>query len=317
MLQEKIAIEIVEIETDVHSEDEGSSLKTYGKVKIHSKPLITEYKMILSESRVEYKSVINYTLTIIENRLQKLFRKYIKITQKQRTYRDLLNSIHSILDFCFFIYSVAPRVNTTIKLCRTLKLIIDFARSSDIKKDDMHQVFKRVSESITFIIYKYETKSHTQVETLYLLTVMSELGKDYWLDQSTLVSYLGGEFKSKNKVTFSNKLNYFSLTVILFYIKNKKRYTLVKEAVKELILDKLKRNKDSLDKNTECLLLLLDCISCPFLVSDFKKKLLRIYGIRKHNLLDEIVEYENHWFTKWTNFEFGKELDAKQSVEVY
>lgn len=288
-----------------------------GTLKVESKPLITAYKTILAESGADYKSVINYTLTIIERKVVKIFKTYPSVKESQNLYRDLLKSIHSVVEFCFFIYSVAPRVNTTIKLSRVLKVIIDFSRSKAITIDDMHQIFKRISDNISFIIGKYETNNHTQVETLYLLTVMSEMGKDYWMPERSLLNYFGGTYKSQKNAYFGRDLNYFSITVLLFYIKDKQRYGRIKTALKNLILLKLKSNKDSLTKNTECLLLTLDCIACPYLDEVFKRKILRLYEIRKKSQQDEIISHKSSWFTKWTDFEFGLELDAKQSDEVY
>ncbi|WP_273427143.1 antiviral reverse transcriptase Drt3b [Marinobacter sp.] len=313
LLSEKFNFELEELE---ETDEDGKNILS-GKINIRSKPLITQYKTILAESGAEYKSVINYTLSIIERNLTKIFKKYEKAKYTPGSYRGLLKSIHSTIDFCFFIYSVAPRANTTVKLSRVLKVVIDFSRTSHVTADDMHQVFKRISDNVSFIIGKYETSIHTQVETLYLLTVMAQLGKDYWIDEPTLLKYFGGIYKSKKTAFFKNHLNYFSITVLLFYVKDKKRYEKLKDALKAFILSKIKENKESLLKNTECLLLTLDCISCPYLDQAFKKKILRLYGINKKTLQEEIIDCRENWFTKWTNFEFGRELDAKQSEEVY
>lgn len=313
LLSDKVSIELEELE----EADENGNRVFSGNVNIQSKSLITQYKTILSESGAEYKSVINYTLAIIERSLAKIFRKYERVKVTPNSYRGLLKSIHSVIDFCFFIYSVAPRANTTVKLSRVLKVVIDFARTSHVTPDDMHQIFKRISDNVSFIINKYETSSHTQVETLYLLTVMAQLGKDYWIDEPSLLKYFGGKYKSRKTAYFDNRLNYFSITVLLFYVKDKKRYEKLKEALKRFILKKIRDNKESLSKDTECLLLALDCISCPYLDEDFKKKILRLYEVKKQALQEEIIKCRHNWFTKWTDFEFGRELDAKQSEEVY
>jgi hypothetical protein len=31
----------------------------------------------------------------------------------------------------------------------------------------------------------------------------------------------------------------------------------------------------------------------------------------------DIIGREENWFTRWTDFDFGDELDAKRSLEVY
>ncbi len=181
----------------------------------------------------------------------------------------------------------------------------------------MHQIFKNISDQISFIISKYETSNYTQVETLYLLTIITELGKDYWIDELTIVKYFGGSYNRNKTIIFDSELNYFAITVLLFYMRDKKRYLRIRDALKLLIIKKLKLKKDFLDKDTECILLLLDCISCPYLDDKFKKRILRIYGIKSNQTLDKILQLNTNWFTKWKDFEFGKELDAKQSQEVY
>lgn len=314
-LNDKIKLELIESEvTDTTQEPILTA-----KINIISKTLITDFKMIIAESGAEYKSVINYTLTIIESGLKAILTKYDKATYCQNSYRYLLSSIHSCIEFCFFIYTVAPRVNTTIKLSRILKLIIDFCRSDLIKFNDMHQVFTLISENIHFVIEKYESKTYTQVETLYLLTVMSELGKDYWLEENLLIKYFGGtaqKDKSDGSL-FQTNLNYFSLMAIVFYTKNKIRYHKIRNAVKVTIIKKIRLSKPVLRNDTESFLLLMDSLACPYFNRYFKMYILKLYGVKSISLRKKIIAQDNQWFTKWNKFEFGKELDAKQSDNVY
>ncbi len=311
LLNDKLEIKLVKMEEVKDGESELTP-----KINIKSKPLITEFKTILSESGAEYKSVINYTLTIVEDKLKTIFKNYAKASVDGRGYRSFLSSIHACIDFCFFIYTVAPRVNTTIKLSRTLKVIIDYSRSDNVEFDDMHQIFKLISDNIIFVIEKYESKAYTQVETLYLLTVLSELGKDYWLNETTLISYFGGKY-SDGVLSFDSNLNYFSLVAVLFYVKDKVRYKSIKKAIKKSIVLKIRRNINSLAKDTECFLLLMDCLACPFVESNFKHYLLKLFGFNSPSDRRMIIQDSSLWFTKWEDFEFGKELDAKQSDSVY
>jgi hypothetical protein len=313
LLNDKLKIDLEisdELETD------GSQIKT-GKIFIHGKTLITSFKSILKESGAEYKSVTNYTLTIVESKLKSIFKGYGEVKFDYKTHKNLLSSIDSCIEFCFFIYSVAPRANTTIKLSRVLKEIIEFCKSRLVNQDEMHHVFKSITDNVTFVIGKYETQNYTQVETLYLLTVISELGKDYWLTQETLVKYFGGKYQTEKTIVFNENLNYFSLTVILFYMKNKKRYFRAKRAIKKLIKSKLTTPNVSIHKDTETFLLFMDCISCPFLEDNFKRTLLNHFGISQRKLQNEVIALRENWFTKWKDFSFAEELDSKQSEEVY
>lgn len=314
LLNEKIKIDIENKEDEL--DQDGKPLK-YGHVGIHAKTLIISFKAILAESGAEYKSVINYTLTIVDSKIKSIFKKYLEVQYDYKTHLDLLSSIEACVEFAFFIYTVAPKVNTTIKLSRVLRSIIDFCKRKPIKIDEMHHIFKCISDNISFVIEKYETKNYTQVETLYLLTVLSELGKDYWLPESSIVKYFGGKYKSERTITFDNKLNYFSITVILFYMRDKTRYDRARKAIKKTIKEKLMSPDVSLKKDTELFLLLLDCISCPYLEVGFKRDLLKYFGISKKRLQDELINLRENWFTKWVDFSFSDELDSKQSDEVY
>lgn len=314
LLNDKISIEL-EV-SEEHVDDNGEPLKK-ARVYIYGKSLITSFKAILSDSGAEYKSVTNYSLTILESKLKGVFKNYKEASFDYKAHQDLLLSINSCIEFCFFIYNVSPRANTTIKLSRVLKQIIEFCKTPLVDTDEMHQVFKSISDNISFVISKYETQNYTQVETLYLLTVLSELGKDYWLSEDSLVKYFGGEYKSERTIAFNDSLNFFSITVILFYMKNKKRYSRVRRAIKKVIKSKLTSPSTSIQKDTEAFLLFMDCISCPYLEDNFKRTLLKHFGISRKKLQGEIIALRDNWFTKWKDFSFAEELDSKQSDEVY
>lgn len=306
----------MDISDDKSTDQSATPAQISGTVNIKSSSLITDFKTIIKESDVKYKDIVNYSLSIVEKKTLKLIKDYRRIDNQENIYRSLLYSINSIIDFCFFIYSVSPKVNSTIKITRVLYSLIVFSRSSYVSFDDMHQVFKRIFDHIYFVINKYETNGFTQVETLYLLTVLSELGKNYWLEQGILASYFGVKRLKDDSFTFGNDLNYFSITVLFFYMKSKTRYDSLRKALTNFSISKLRRTKHSLDKNAEALLLALDLIACPYIDQTDKNELLDLFGVdpSKHAGL---IQLRKNWFTKWEGFDFGKELDAKVSVEVY
>ncbi|WP_345875987.1 antiviral reverse transcriptase Drt3b [Shewanella algae] len=314
LLDQKLMLNIEDVEDAL---DLSADKKKVGRIKIHGKSLITLFKSILAESGAEYKSVINYTFTIIESKIKDILDKYCTLDYSYNLKKSLISSIESVVEFCFFIYNVAPRVNTSIKLCRVLKLVVEFCKSKQVNQDEMHHLFKLIFDNLSFVIEKYDSKNYTQVETLYLLTVMSELGRDYRLSELELIRYFGGSYSTPRTIQFDHDLNYFSITVILFYIGNKKRYERVRKAVKRQIKAKLLSPNTHKTKDSEAFLLLMDCISCPYLEVGFKKSLLSHYGISNSRLQSEVVALKDNWFTKWKDFSFAEELDSKQSDEVY
>lgn len=146
---------------------------------------------------------------------------------------------------------------------------------------------------------------------------LAELGNDYWLDVSALSDYIGIEENDAGIFNSQKTFNYFSLTVFLFYMKNKVRYFDLKKFIESKIQEKFDCNKKTIWNDAELILLLMDSLTCPYVSTDLKERLLNIYGITDKELQKEVINKRQQWFTSWKSFDFRKELDAKRSKEVY
>lgn len=282
---------------------------------INSNKLITRFKTIIKESKAGYKDLQNYSLAILERKSSKITRDFRKLNQNEKKNGEqAVRAILNLLDFSFFIYSVSPGVNTTIRFCRIIKTYSNFLKESGVNNDLRHLVFRNIYDKILLILKKNKSTAHTQVETLYLLVTLSELGKHYWLEEDILCSY----FRiSKKRGEKPPSLNYFSLTVILFYIRREKRYNWLRNFIEKELRRKFNQEITFLRKDTELTLLLFDMLACPHIELRTKKALLRRYGIRSTKIQKNIIEKRDYWFTRWTDFNLAKELDAKKSREVY
>ena len=225
-----------------------------------------------------------------------------------------------------FLYAVSPRVNTTIKVSSILSKIIKFIKQKtengrkNFDKDQRDAVFKKIFDEISFILSKNKLKKYTQIESLYLLVILQTLGRSYKLDQQQLFDYFS-VIDIGNKKGFKYPLEYWSITVLLFYIKNLKRYKDLREILQLEIIKKL-NSHDDIKKNAEATLLIFDILTCPYLDEDFKRKVLNLIpGFEKYlnkekmELINKIGQ--NNWFTKWTDFDIERELNTKKSKEVY
>lgn len=322
-LGERLVYNLETVEKDENLEAKEKSPKR-GNIYINSTALITQFKTVIKEYNIEYKDVLNYSFGIIERRCDRILKNYSKTSMDCRSEKNLVEAIVAILEFVFFLYSVFPRVNTTIRLCRILRIFISFMKTPDSNKDFRDLIFKYIYDDVCFILKKNRSSEHIQVETLYLLTVLSELGRDYWLEQDVLANYFNIVPDGNKKFSKTHELNYFSITVMLFYMKEKKRYDELRVFVEEVIINKFQGRNEVLQKDAELIMLLLDTISCPYVSFGTKKQLLEMYGVtepvaqliinrkhRKHSNKKQL------WFTTWEDFNFGKALDAKQSREVY
>lgn len=314
LLNEKIKYKLEEKD----GSDEGERKKLTGSIFIKPGPIITEFKTIIKNSGVEYKDILNYSLSIMESKCKKVLTDFHRIEKTPSSSRSLVHAISSIIEFLFFIYSVSPRVNSTIKLCRALYVFIDFLKTKAVTKDQMDGIFNQIFDNINFLTRKNKSENYTQVETLYLLTILAELGRDYRLEEEEVASYLCAKKKhSSEKYEIKNNLNHFSITVSLFYIKEKVRYNALRSSIEDHIVQRFDEEKSTLHKDAEKLMLLFDSISCPYLKEETKRSLLEKFGVMDVDMQDHLISNKGPWFTKWENFDFGEELDSKRSLEVY
>lgn len=296
-------------------DDEEKAEKKYS-FYVSANKLITRFKTIIKESNIPYKDILNYTLACIDRKTLRLIKIYSKIEEKGEYEKKVTDAVLELLDFTFFLYCVSPRVNTTVKLCLILSKIIKFAKlKRNFNHDNKHRIFKEIYDGIYLVLWKNKHSEYTQVETLYLMIALKELGKGYRLDETILCKYFNLNINSKK---YRYDFNYFSISVLLFYIENKTRYSAFKKILKENIKQKFKKiNKDSRFKMAELIILLFDLLVCPYLDDDFKKDLLGYYDIIDASEQNQILSRREYWFTKWKDFDFGKELEAKKSQEVY
>ena len=308
-------------------ENESGDMMKKGSIYINSEILITSFKTIIKTCNVEYKDMLNYTLTIVERKCEKIIESYYDVSPEYQLESQLINAIIEIIEFVSFIYSVSPRVNTTIRFCRILRVIISSLEQGNITYNHVHVIKKRIFDDICFVLKKNKATDQTQVETLYLLIALSELGSDYWLEESVLRDYLGIREQVNQDIKYKtnsiNKLNYFSITVSLFYMKNKVRYNELRNSIIDDALNRMRRKSKTCRKEAELIFLLFDLISCPYVPNDKKHEALKIFDVNDAAISANIIAFTSGgnrpqlWFTNWYEFDFGKELDAKRSGEVY
>lgn len=283
---------------------------------INSNRLIIKYKTIIKESNVKYDELLNYTFAITESKIEKLLGAYKESQKKHHDQRRLLNALLAIFEFSFFVYSASPKVNHTVRICRMIQTSTDFLHSNAIPYELKHLLFKYVHDNIVQLLEKNTMSTHHEVESLYFITALSQVGKEYWIPESTLAKYFLIENMS-GAYTRATFLNCFSITALLSYIRNKVRYQKLREFVELHAQLKLENVKKHCPRDAEALMLLLDLIVCPEVSVQTKQALGATFGLDAAGLA-EVQAANNHWFTAWgPNFNLGKELDAKRSREVY
>ncbi|NUF28002.1 antiviral reverse transcriptase Drt3b [Gilliamella sp. ESL0254] len=315
ILNERLEFKLETVENDNLNLLEEKTTK--GNIYINNDTLIRDFKIILKESNVEYKNILNYTLSIIERKIELIFKKYNKVSLQHKKQENLILSIRNILNFTFFVYTINPQVSPTIRLSRIIGKVLFFVKKSNLNKENQNIIEHFLYENICIVLDANRIKKHTHIETIYLLLSVSELGKEYSFSELRLASYFNIDLSQNENL----HLSYFALITILFYIKDKKKYKQLHSIVVNSIKNKIIKNKNRRD--SESILLLMDILSCPYVDINIKEELLKNnYGITDVSLLANMCNFKKHkkiqqWFTVWSNFDFLKELYVKHSREVY
>lgn len=198
----------------------------------------------------------------------------------------------------------------------------------NLSTNNRNRIFKKILDESCLIIKKNSINEYAQIETLYLLTVIRELDREFRIPEVLLEKFIG--FDNKNNKIPDCQLNYFSIMVLLFYFGHSKKYTKIKEALKKYIENYIKSFPvEKRSKSSELTHLIIDLVACPFLTKQDKRRFFATYKnsnsiseLRKDfEMLDKIRFFQKrhmkYGFTKWERFNLAKELEYKKSQEVY
>jgi hypothetical protein len=281
--------------------------------------LIIRYKSAIKETGVTYGDLLNYTFAIAENKIEKLLNAYAESDKSDRDQKHLSNALLAIMEFAFFVYSASPKVNHTIRLCRMIATSVNFLHTQRLPYELKHLLFKYVHDNVLQQLEKNTMGAHREVESLYLLISLSQIGREYWLPVSVLLKHflIKEDQDTENYVRPAGFMSHFSITILLSYIKDKVRYAKLKAFVEAHIIAKLEYKKAYSSGDTESLLMLLDIVICTYISTATKYAIGQIYGLDEAGLLS-VQSANDRWFTAWGDkFDLGRELDAKRSREVY
>lgn len=285
---------------------------------INANRLTIRFKAAIKETGVTYGDLLNYTFAIIENKVEKLFKAYVASDKSVRDRKRLANALLAIMEFAFFAYSASPKVNHTIRICRMIVTSVNFLHAQGFPYEQKHLIFKYVHDNVMQQLEKNTMSPHREVESLYLLISLSQIGREYWMPVSVLLRhFLIKEEGSGDYIRPTGFMNHFSITTILSYIKDKVRYAKLKAFIEAHIIVKLEYMKAHCPDDAETLIMLLDLVVCPYISAGTKDAIGQIFGLDAPGLAS-VQSANDYWFTAWGDkFDLGKELDAKRSREVY
>lgn len=259
-------------------------------------------------------------------------------------HNQLFKNFEEIIELTFFIYSVLPRVTYSIKVCHILFRIIDFIKNQEKTKqsylskirptnenevkyiayefEKKHAIFKKIFDGVALVFNKNHSSKYAEVETLYLLPIILELGKHYQFSEQLILDHFN--------ISDNSDANYFTIISILNYIKRNEKYDKVREFLRIIILNKFENFENN---KAEDVFLLIDLLTCPYIAStdaevkDFRRKVLTkikffnavgvTTNVDKDLVIDSLTGFYSNWFYKWEGTNYGIELNTKRGHSVY
>lgn len=293
------------------------------QLKFNVRTFISDFRIIIKDCCIPSADILNYTFSIMEKRIDSLFSCMCK--SHATIDRKFIRWVDSILEVVFFLYASYPRVNSTIKLCRILSLVLEWLRGVEEINDWKNVIKHRIYHETVSIFRQNRCQEYMQIETLYLLIMIRELKEDYLLGEKILADYLCLTW-NENRKEYQKQgepLHYFVIIVLLFYMEEFPQYTQLRKDVIQLASNQLLYSME-VGRKAELTMLLLDLLACPYVTRQEKKKLLSQRGV-KSKVQDKIIQLVSicdstkiqGWFCSWKNFDFHNELDSKRSCDVY
>ncbi|NVK20527.1 MAG: RNA-directed DNA polymerase [Methylocystaceae bacterium] len=296
--------------------DNSAATVKHFRLSVKSKPLIVDFKAAIRETGVRYKDVLNYALASIERRVGKFFLCHARNHFQYRNDRELMRAILELLEFSFFIYAAEPRVNFSVRLSRIISTVVDKLHELGFDRDAKDHIFKYIFDNLFQHIKHTPHDRFHEVETLYLLLAINKLGRAYTLPEEVLARFLGIDVGPDGSFKRSRRMSYFSISVCLLYIRNRRRFSGLKRFIECEILQKFRERTAYLKVDTELVVAFLDLQRCPYVSVPVKNKLAAMYGLSVHDI-PFLSKVTPHWFTNWLNFDLSIELDKKRAREVY
>lgn len=284
--------------------------------RANSRNLIIGYKTILKSAGVSYSEVGNYTFALLESVIDKMLSDFLRSSSTNRSEQRLVGALENLFEFAFFIYAAAPRVNLSVRLTRMISVIARGLRKMRVGAELRHHVFKYVHDNIVHQLRKNQASEFRELESLYLLTALGELGREYWLDEDSLCAHLRIFKNDQGQWVRSKTLNHLTIMVTLQYIRGRAKYAGLRAFLIEQISKLLTDRAVYARNDTEAVLIYLDAIACPYIDNTTKLSLSTSFGLSPPQYA-KLAATSCNWFTTWSGFNLAKELDAKRYREVY
>lgn len=276
---------------------------------------IARLKYSFFDYAIDYQSVSNFLMGIIERKLARFFKiieENLLSQEDQKGGRELniTNWLLVDLDILFFVHAMDLRIRPTDRLARCIIKILDSIGflPEEMKNLVQQKIFDGLKLAINIVM---NNKDVNGLETLNLLTILGELPSEFTLEQSVLLDY-----HSKMSNSIHSDDTYFLFITFMLYTKNDEKFLRLNEKIINNTISFIKDHSDRFI-STEFFILFFDFLACPYIDRTTRETLYS--DIFKHQVTQTANSYFNEGlFIDWKNTNFvRKNLEKKSFVFAY
>lgn len=272
--------------------------------KINANEMITDIKIFIKNSGAEYRGIVNYLLALLLTVIQK---------RKDSLFKEEIRNVFEMLDFLFFVFCAHISVSSINRITHIIKEMLEISKK--FKLNEQSRIVDKIFFEIERLVKRSLNRGLLQSKEIYLLILLRE--KEIYKYRQIEASIL------KDLIEKIQNLSYFDIVILLFYMQDDEIYSEANGLLLKKIEEKCNALKQQFEKDifihTEATLLFLDLMSCPFIKKEQKAEIMSIYGISQEENVDflNLIEEQEYWFVKWTDFNLLEEIQYKKSSETY
>ncbi len=323
---------------DVHYFNKNKQIfpkKIYRKLRFKNN-FIDKVKRLCVNNKSDYSLPSNFLISVFNRRINELTLNYYdfkkeyekqdlaegKVIKEERDRANLIfrDALEILLNLILFFYSVKPSLGASNKVAQSI-IKVDRFISEELPHFTPYIrtfIMDCISNDLYFSHEDSYREGFTYIEQLNILLATAEFDENYLISPSLIKQML-----NKNE-----EPSYFEIISLLYYCKDHEKYLEIISLLEVASIKKLDTAMFAVD--SEALHLLLDLLSCPYVSSSFKRKILKaeiernqalneVYIDNTNENLDNILrELKNtYWFVKWTNSDLYELLVRKELNPVY
>jgi len=276
-----------------------------------SQEFLSDFQCIAKRNNLTYDIISKEVVRFMNRKVSKIL-KDVNIIKN-----DFENFLIAIIDITLYCYSMNITANTTFKVSQLIVIICKYFEKNK-NNSSKHMIYSKIAKDIDNILTDNQRKNREMinVDILNILIALKKLGESYLLTEKRIENLFNLE-----KEEDYNKLNYFQIVILLYYIENKNDYSKIKVTIEKTIMRKFEDDNDMFVKS-ELVLLFFDIICCPFIEERVKRYLINItkYCNKGESIESKIKEISvfKKWFIDWNNeIDLEKILKKKEWGSSY